>query len=228
MSLLYLVSNSIGNDLDIPPRTKQLLDSADWILGEEFRTTSTILKKLGLNKDFDLINEHSTKKEMEEIALKLRSQKQTCLISDSGSPGLEDPGKWLVPLAWEMGVIVRSAPGPTALISALTASGFATSPFSFLGFLPKEEKDRELKLKQYLALGSTLAFYETPYRIKHVLESLAKICPGDRRVFLNLGISTDSEVSYRGFAKDLSQKSNGIPKLPPVFVIEEKKEFRKR
>lgn len=228
MNLLYLVSNSIGNDLDLPPRTKDLLERADWILGEEFRTTSTLLKKLEIKKDFDLINEHSSKKEMEEIGFKLTSYKLTCLISDSGSPGLEDPGKWLVPLAWEMGVEVRSAPGPTALMAALTSSGFSTSPFSFLGFLPKEEKDREFELKKYLQLGSTLAFYETPYRTKHVLESLAKLCPGDRRIYLGLGISTPQETYFRGSAREISQNSGRIPKLPPVFIIEEKKEHRRR
>lgn len=228
MNRLYLVSNSIGNDLDIPPRTKQLLEEADWILGEEQRTTSTLLKKLGITKPFDLLNEHTSRTEMDEIGMKLAMTKKTCLISDSGSPGLEDPGKWLVPLAWEMGAEVRSAPGPTALVSALTSSGFATSPFLFLGFLPREEKERERTLKQYLGLGITLAFYETPYRTKHCLETLAKVLPHDRRIFLALGISFAHETSYRGSAKEVQKKFPQGMKLPPVFIIEEKKERPKR
>lgn len=144
MNRLYLVSNSIGNDEDLPPRTKTLLEEADWIIGEEQRTTSTFLKKLGVSKPFDLLNEHTSRQEMDEIAMKLATTKRTCLISDSGSPGLEDPGKWIVPLAWEMGVEVRSAPGPTALIAALTSSGFATSPFSFWVFCQgRKKKEKE-------------------------------------------------------------------------------------
>ncbi|MDF3821033.1 SAM-dependent methyltransferase [Leptospira sp. 96542] len=224
MSRLYLVSNSIGNDLDIPPRTKQLLEDADWILGEEFRTTSTLLKKLGIQKSFDLLNEHTNPKELKEIGLLLAGKKLTCLISDSGSPGLEDPGKWLVPLAWEMGVEVRSAPGPTALMAALTSSGFSTSPFTFLGFLPREEKERERVLKAYLGYGSTLCFYETPYRTKHVMETLSKILPNDRRVYLVAGISTNQEIHFRGNAKEILHSVTKLGKLPPVFVIEEKKE----
>ncbi|TGL23284.1 methyltransferase [Leptospira bourretii] len=228
MNRLYLVSNSIGNDEDLPPRTKTLLEEADWIIGEEQRTTSTFLKKLGVSKPFDLVNEHTSRQEMDEIAMKLATTKRTCMISDSGSPGLEDPGKWLVPLAWEMGVEVRSAPGPTALVAALTSSGFATSPFLFLGFLPREEKERERTLKQYLGLGITIAFYETPYRAKHCLETLAKILPGDRQIFLALGISMANETSFRGTAKEIHKKFPQGLKLPPVFVVEEKKERIKR
>ncbi|BDA78142.1 methyltransferase [Leptospira kobayashii] len=220
---LYLVSNSLGDDRDLPPRTKELLEKADWILGEEPRTTSTLLKKLGISKSFDLLNEHTTEEELQEMAFRLSTTQLTCVISDSGSPGLEDPGRRLVPRAWEMGVTVKSAPGPTAAIAGLTSSGFSTSPFTFLGFFPRDQKEREREIKTYLNLGHTLVFYETPYRTKHLLESLSKLVPGDRRVFLALGISTETELSFRGTAKEVFQKASKIPKSPPVFVIEEKK-----
>lgn len=220
---LILVSNSLGDDRDLPPRSKELLEKADWVLGEEQRTTSTLLKRLGIARKFDILNEHTTEVELDEIAIKLTSIPITCIISDSGSPGLEDPARRLVPKAWEMGVQVIAAPGPTAAMAALTASGFLSSPFTFVGFFPKDQKEREREIKSFLALGHTLVFYETPYRTKHLLESLTKLVPGDRRVFLNLDLSLDHEKSFRGSAKEVFQKVQNLPKSLPVFVIEEKK-----
>ncbi|MDZ4724869.1 MAG: SAM-dependent methyltransferase [Leptospira sp.] len=219
---LILVSNSIGDDKDLPPRTKELLEKADLILGEEQRTTSTLLKRLGLSKNFEIFNEHSTKEELEDLVLRLTQVPLTVIISDSGSPGLEDPARKLVPKAWDYGITVQSAPGPTAAMAALTASGFQSSPFTFVGFFPKEQKDRERELKHYLSLGHTLVFYETPYRTKHMLESLSKVLPNQRRLFLNLDISTQYEKSYRGLAKDIFKQAANHPKAMPVFVIEEK------
>jgi len=219
---LYLVSNSLGDDKDLPPRTKDLLESADLILGEEQRTTSTLLKKLGLTKNFEIINEHTSEREIDELVLRLLQISKSCIISDSGSPGLEDPARKLVPKAWDYGIQVVAAPGPTAAMAALTASGFQSSPFTFVGFFPKDQKERERDLKSYLNLGHTLVFYETPYRTKHMLESLSKVVPPNRRIFLNLDISLKFERSYRGSAKVLHQTVQTNSKAMPVFVIEEK------
>ncbi len=219
---LYLVSNSLGDDRDLPPRTKELLEKADLVLGEERRTTSTLLKKLGIQRDFEIINEHSTESEIEEILLRMLQIPLTCIISDSGSPGIEDPARKLVPKAWDYGMSVHSAPGPTAAMAALAASGFQSSPFTFVGFFPKDQRERERDLKTYLNLGHTLVFYETPYRTKHMLESLAKVVPANRRIFLNLDISLKFEKSYRGAAKELFQSVQSNAKAMPVFVIEEK------
>ncbi len=225
---LYLVSNSLGDEKDLPPRTKELLESADLVLGEETRTTSTLLKKLGIPREFEIINEHSSEQEIDGILLRMLQIPLTCIVSDSGSPGLEDPAKKIVPKAWEYGIQVLSAPGPTAAMAALTASGFQSSPFTFVGFFPKDQKEREQSLKTYLNLGHTLVFYETPYRTKHMLESLSKLVPNQRRIFLNLDISLKFERSYRGSAKEVYQSFQTNSKAMPVFVIEEKNSKRDR
>ncbi|MCZ8157963.1 MAG: SAM-dependent methyltransferase [Leptospira sp.] len=225
---LILVSNSLGDDRDLPPRTKELLESADLILGEEHRTTSTLLKRLGIQKPFEILNEHSDPKEIQDLVLRMLQIPLTCIVSDSGSPGLEDPARKLVPLAWEYGLNVIAAPGPTAAIAALTASGFQSSPFTFVGFFSKDQKEREREIKSYLALGHTIVFYETPYRTKHMLESLSKVVPKDRRIFLNLDISLTYEKSFRGSAKEVFESVKNHPKAMPVFVIEEKNQKRDR
>lgn len=225
---LILVSNSLGDDRDLPPRTKELLERADLILGEEHRTTSTLLKRLGIQKPFEILNEHSDPKEIKDLVLRMLQIPLTCIVSDSGSPGLEDPARKLVPLAWEYGLNVIAAPGPTAAIAALTASGFQSSPFTFVGFFSKDQKEREREIKSYLALGHTIVFYETPYRTKHMLESLSKVVPKDRRIFLNLDISLTYEKSFRGSAKEVFESVKNHPKAMPVFVIEEKNQKRDR
>ncbi len=225
---LILVSNSLGDDRDLPPRTKELLERADLILGEEHRTTSTLLKRLGIQKPFEILNEHSDPKEIQDLVLRMLQIPLTCIVSDSGSPGLEDPARRLVPLAWEYGLNVIAAPGPTAAIAALTASGFQSSPFTFVGFFSKDQKEREREIKSYLALGHTIVFYETPYRTKHMLESLSKVVPKDRRIFLNLDISLTYEKSFRGSAKEVFESVKKHPKAMPVFVIEEKNQKRDR
>lgn len=225
---LILVSNSLGDDRDLPPRTKELLERADLILGEEHRTTSTLLKRLGIQKPFEILNEHSDPKEIQDLVLRMLQIPLTCIVSDSGSPGLEDPARKLVPLAWEYGLNVIAAPGPTAAIAALTASGFQSSPFTFVGFFSKDQKEREREIKSYLALGHTIVFYETPYRTKHMLESLSKVVPKDRRIFLNLDISLTYEKSFRGSAKEVFESVKNHPKAMPVFVIEEKNQKRDR
>ncbi len=222
MNELYLVSNSLGSDLDLPPRTKLILDSADLIIGEEQRTTSTLLKKLGISKPFEILNEHTKAEELEALGYRLLEFKKSCIVSDSGNPGICDPASRLVPLAWELGIRVRSCPGPSAFVSGLTASGFSAEPFSFLGFLPREDREREKSLRSYLEWGHTLVFYETPYRTRQVLETLAKSLGSSRLVYLGLGIGLETEVSYRGTAKEILAKGTP-PKLPPVFVIEGKK-----
>ncbi len=225
---LILVSNSLGDDRDLPPRTKELLERADLILGEEHRTTSTLLKRLGIQKPFEILNEHSDPKEIQDLVLRMLQIPLTCIVSDSGSPGLEDPARKLVPLAWEYGLNVIAAPGPTAAVAALTASGFQSSPFTFVGFFSKDQKEREREIKSYLALGHTIVFYETPYRTKHMLESLSKVVPKDRRIFLNLDISLTYEKSFRGLAKEVFESVKNHPKAMPVFVIEEKNQKRDR
>jgi len=214
-SELFLVSNSLGNELDLPPRTLESLLSADCIIGEEARSTSTLLKRLGISKDFLLLNEHTTKEELFFLADSLSNFRKICILSDAGNPGIEDPASRLVPLAWAKGIKVRSSPGPVALVSGLAASGFPTSPFVFLGFLPREEKERIQVLKKHLTYGMTLVFYETPYRTKRVLESLTSL--GLELVFLNLGIGLSEELTFRGNPKDILKSK--IPKLPPVFVL---------
>jgi len=220
---LYLLANSLGSDEDLPPRTQSLLQKAEFIIGEEARETASLLKRLGISKSFSLLNEHTTEEELQTLALELKKFSISCILSDAGNPGIEDPASRLVPLAWKLGVQVFSLPAPSALLSALAASGFATSPFSFLGFLPRSPEERKTVLLSLKNREETLVFYETPYRIGAVISSLAEVWEKERWVYLSLGIGLPNETYYRGILANLVDSWKKPPKLPPVFVLEGKK-----
>lgn len=220
MPKLYLLSSPIGNDKDISLRSIELLQQADLIIGEEFKTTSKLLKKNGITKDFELLNEHSTQEDIEQLIQKISSSKITCLFSDAGTPLIEDPGIDLVSFCLEKKIEVDIAPGPSALISGLVLSGFPTSPFTFIGFFDREEGKRKSEILHYLKFKHTIVFFETPYRYKKVVKEIAELCKFNPRIFLGLSITGEDEYKYYGRLKELSKVIDSFPKAPPVIVIE--------
>lgn len=123
---LVLVSISLGNSDDLTARARNLLEYCDVLIGEEVRTTSTLLKSLSISKRFLLCNEHTTPEEIRSLAQTVMDSGLSVLISDAGTPGIEDPGKELVGEVLRRGGKVRSAPGPIAFGAALSISGFKT------------------------------------------------------------------------------------------------------
>ncbi|MCB1159465.1 MAG: 16S rRNA methyltransferase [Leptospiraceae bacterium] len=221
MSCLYLISVPIGNKEDYSLRAKEVISKAQLIIGEEFKETSKFLKSLGLEKrDFELYNEHSSEIEVRELAEKVKNSSQSVLLPDAGSPGIEDPGRSLVNICRSMGVSIRVIPGPSALTAALSLSGFSVRPFTFIGFLNRDDKKREEELLQYLKLKHTLVLYETPYRYKKVLKELGRLAKRDLKVFLGLSLTSEEEFQYIGNLKSLLPQLESLPKAPPVIVID--------
>ncbi len=219
-SILYIVSVPIGNNKDISMNAIEKLAMADLIIGEEYKETSKLLRLNGLEKPFELLNEHSTHDEIDELVKKIINSRITCLVSDSGTPSIEDPGEALINICLRKGVGLKIIPGATALASALALSGFKVSPFTFVGFLDRDEKRRREELIKYFSYQHTLVFYETPYRYKKVIQEMAKISKRDYRIFLGLNLTADDEIQVRGTLKEVAQKMENLPKAPPVIVIE--------
>ncbi|AOP34551.1 16S rRNA methyltransferase [Leptospira tipperaryensis] len=224
--VLVLVSVSLGNPDDITQRAKELLEHSDILIGEESRTTSTLLKSLSVRKEFLLCNEHSTPEDIRSLGEKVIGADLTVLISDAGTPGIEDPGRELVQEVLRRGGTVQSAPGAIAFGAALSISGFKISPFTFCGFLSRESPERRKELGRYLKFGHTLVFYETPYRYKAVLHDLdfaLKEAKEDRNVFLCLDLTLESEFQFRGKLSELLKILDSLPKGNPVIVVSQKK-----
>ena len=173
MAKLYIVPTPIGNLDDITLRAVNVLRDVDFILAEDTRTTSFLLKHLGIEKKLyshHKFNEHATVK---MVAESIAAGRNAALVSDAGTPGISDPG-FLVRTCVEAEIEVETLPGATALIPALVQSGFPCDRFCFEGFLP-QKKGRAKQLQSLAAEERTMIFYESPYRVVKCLEQFAEV-----------------------------------------------------
>ncbi len=184
MSILYIIATPIGNLEDITLRAIRILGEVDAILCEDTRTTAKLLQKYEIQKTLISYHSHSKLSKVEKVFELLEEGKNLALVSDAGTPCISDPGVMLVQQVREKfgsDVTVIPVPGPSAVISALSASGLPSSEFLFLGFLP-HKKGRETLFKEIAVSERTVAFYESPHRIVKALESLQKFAPGKKIV----------------------------------------------
>lgn len=163
--MLYLVSTPIGNLGDISERAKQVLSSVDLIVCEDTRRTGLLLFQMKIKKRMITLNETNERRKTPLIMKDLEEGKDLALVSDGGTPLISDPGYLLVREARKKGVKVTSVPGPSALISALSVSGFPTNSFSFYGFIPKALKKKKDFFSSLKGRKETIICYESPYRL---------------------------------------------------------------
>jgi len=182
MSNFYVVATPIGNLRDITFRAIETLKNVDLILCEDTRTTKNLLDKYEINKPTMSFHAQSKLTKTDKIFELLKEGKNLALVSDAGTPTISDPGAMLIAkIKEEMGedVKVIPIPGASAVITALSAAGFPTHEFTFLGFLP-HKKGRETLFKEIAESKRTMVFYESPHRILKTLESLNKFCPNKK------------------------------------------------
>ena len=182
MSKFYVVATPIGNLGDITFRAVETLKNVDLILCEDTRTTKNLLNKYAINKPTMSYHAQSKLAKTDKIFELLKEGKDLALVSDAGTPTISDPGAMLISkIKEELGdeVQVIPIPGVSAVITALSAAGFPTHEFTFLGFLP-HKKGRETLFKEIAGAERTVVFYESPHRILKTLESLDKFCPNKK------------------------------------------------
>lgn len=176
---LYIVGTPIGNLADITYRAVETLKAVDLILCEDTRTTGILLKHYSITTPTKSFHSHSKLSRVEDIKDMIAAGKNLALVSDAGTPCISDPGVVLVAeLRKTFGeeVIVSPIPGPSALISAVSASGIPSHEFTWLGFVP-HKKGRETFFKTVAETEHTVVFYESVHRILKTLESLAESVP---------------------------------------------------
>ena len=181
---LFIVATPIGNLDDISFRAVEILKSVDLVLAEDTRHSKKLLKHLNIAKPIRAFHEHNEREKMKAIIGELHSGKSIALISDAGTPLISDPGYFLVAQAKKEGLRVVPIPGPSALITALSASGLASDSFTFLGFLPSKKTARVKLLKSLVSRAETSIFYESPKRILATLTDMYSIFGGSREVCL--------------------------------------------
>ena len=193
MSTLYIIATPIGNLEDITLRAIRVLKEVDLILCEDTRVTKRLLDKYEINKPTMSYHAQSKLSKMEKIIALLEEGKNLALVSDAGTPTISDPGCLLVSQVRErfkipkavfgISVEIIPIPGPSAVLSALSVSGFHTSEFLFLGFLP-HKKGRETLFKEIAASKRTVVFYESPHRILKAVESLKQHLVPKRKMLI--------------------------------------------
>lgn len=202
MGKLIVVPTPIGNLEDITLRAINVLKNCDLILAEDTRTSSYLLKHYGIEtrmQSHHKFNEHQTATQLVE---KIKSGETIALISDAGTPGISDPGFFLVRACVQADVEVECLPGATAFIPALVMSGLPNDRFCFEGFLP-QKKGRQTRLKELAEESRTMVFYESPYRVVKTITQFAEFFGEDRSASVSREISKMFEETIRGTLSEL-------------------------
>lgn len=196
MGTLYLVATPIGNLEDITLRAIRVLKEANLIAAEDTRQTHKLLERYAIQTRMVSYHEHNKIGRLDDV-LEALSSGDVALVSDAGTPGLNDPGYELVRAALHAGFAVSPIPGPSAPVSALVASGLPTDAFLYLGYLPRKAAERRALLKGIQGHAYTLIFLETPHRLLEALDDLLAEL-GDRPFAAARELTKIHEEIYRG------------------------------
>lgn len=181
---LYIVGTPIGNLGDMTARGIETLKAASLIIAEDTRQTRKLLTHFDIKTRCISCHKFNEAQRCEEIIARIRSGEAVAMVTDSGMPCISDPGARVVEACRAVGVLITSAPGPTAVTTALALSGFGGHGFLFAGFLPRKSGARRKTLEQCAALPIPVIFYESPYRLIKLLEELEEVMGAERHVFV--------------------------------------------
>ena len=200
---LFIVATPIGNLNDITLRAIEVLKNVDFVLAEDTRHSKKLLSHLDISKPIRAFHEHNEREKTKAIISEIYSGKSIALISDAGTPLISDPGYFLVAQAKKEGLKVVPIPGPTALITALSASGLASDSFTFLGFLPSKQTARVKLLIGLVGRTETIIFYESPKRVLATLTDMQTIFGDSREVCLAKELTKAFETIHTGSIPNL-------------------------
>lgn len=227
MGKLYLVPTPIGNLKDITHRAIEVLNEVDLILVEDTRVSLKLLNHYGISKPLKKFNKDNEHKTTQLWAEEIKSGKNIALLTDAGTPGISDPGYLMVRSCIDANIPLECLTGPVAFIPALIASGLACDRFCFEGFLP-HKKGRQKKLSLLSEETRTIIIYESPNRIKRLIEELINHFGEKRKACISREISKKFEEHLRGSLTELSEYlENNTLKGEIVICIEGKSELKK-
>ena len=219
MGTLYLISTPIGNLEDITLRALRLLREVRLIAAEDTRHTRRLLNHYEITTPLVSYHEHNKLQRVDRILAAL-AEGDVALVSDAGTPAVNDPGYELVVAAIEAGFGVSPVPGASATLAALVASGLPTAQWTFLGFLPNRTSARRAFLDQIKQLATTLICFETPHRLQAALADIAAVL-GNRRIAVARELTKLHEEIVRGTVDDaIAHFDAHAPRGEFVLVIE--------
>jgi 16S rRNA (cytidine1402-2'-O)-methyltransferase len=214
--MLYIIPTPIGNLDDITYRCIKTLQESDLIIVESFEKSKKLFKKYNISAPIVINNTFNESNKLDYIITKIQLVEHSCLISDSGTPGISDPGFLIIRKCIELQIPISCLPGPTALIPALIQSGFSCEKFVFEGFLPKKKGKRKRLEVLFKELRSVI-IYESPHRILKTLEIFREIIPS-RKIVVVKELTKIHEKSYRGNPNDVIEKLQ-LSNLKGEYII---------
>lgn len=213
---LFVVATPIGNDQDLSQRAREILASADLIIGEELKELRQILKAAGVQaKAMDQLNEHSRPADIEHFVNEAKS-KMVALVSDCGTPGFCDPGADLVNACHKANIEVHPVPGASSLMAFLSICGLRLDQFVFFGFLPAKNELREKAWASVKKQTLPVILMETPYRSGKLFDELATQVP-QRFCVLGMNLTQPTQKLIRG--KGLDCKKRKLDEAEPIALI---------
>lgn len=204
--VLYIVATPIGNLTDITYRAVEILSSVERILAEDIRHSKVLLEHYAISTPVRALHEHNERDVSARLVSELGRGKSMALISDAGTPLISDPGYPLVNACRQAGVKVVPIPGPSAVISALSASGLPTDSFTFIGFLAAKSGQRLNQLNAYNRHSATMVFYESPRRLVDSLTAMAEVFGSDRSAVVARELTKQFETFLMGSLCELIEQ----------------------
>lgn len=202
---LFVVATPIGNLEDITLRAIRILGEVDLVAAEDTRQTKILLNKYNINTPLTSYHKFNVKAKTPHLIKLLQEGKNIALVSDSGLPGISDPGYEVIRDAAAEGIRVEAIPGPSAAITALAVSGLSTDRFVFEGFLPKKPGKKTKKLNELKSEKRTIIIYESPYRLLKTLKDIIDVL-GNREVAICRELTKKFEEIIRGKAGDVLER----------------------
>jgi 16S rRNA (cytidine1402-2'-O)-methyltransferase len=216
--MLYVIATPIGNLGDITLRALEVLRDADIVAAEDTRHSGLLLKHFEIKKPFVSYHEHNEAARTAELIERLARGENIALITDAGMPGISDPGLRLIRECIKRELPFTIIPGPSAILTALLGSGFATERFSFRGFVPVKSGRRERELRAAAECQQTAIFFESPYRLIKTLEACANIMP-DRQLCVARELTKKFEEFCRGTGAELLVHYQARPPKGEIVLL---------
>lgn len=201
---LFVVATPLGNMGDLSSRAGEVLRSVDVVAAEDTRRSRVLLRHVEARPKVLSFHAHSPQSRMDELVRMLEEGRSVALLTDAGTPAVSDPGAALVERVRAVGVEVVAIPGPSAVVAALSVSGFPADRFTFLGFLPRKGKDRDRLLNVAAESPMTVVIFEAPNRLVSLLEALSRVCGAGRRAVVTRELTKVHESVKSGTLADLA------------------------
>jgi 16S rRNA (cytidine1402-2'-O)-methyltransferase len=217
---LFVVSVPIGNDDDLSPRARRVLEAADLVLAEDTRRFRDLAQRTGMHVDARVISyhDHNEAERAGDVLEHLERGARVALVSDAGTPLFSDPGYVVVHRAVEEGFAVSPVPGPSAVLAVLSASGLAVDRFTYVGFLPRRSAARQAEIRRLTERGDAFVVHEAPRRVGGLLADLAAVCP-EWELCVGREVTKVFEEFRRGPARELAAEMADVDDARGEFTV---------